>query len=304
MWCSDACNSQHKSHRTFCRHQENSLTNDHDTSLFEICTEIMLEGVESCGSFKEFFEILTRPSNTTIFDCSENDPKSYFKVIASLARSEKSKISLSEGMKTLFKIYPYTCYWKTNEDLNDVVKCFEIIINIVNTNLLELGEYLLNSKTKKIELASSGGGICLFGSLFNHSCDPNVTRIIFDDKIVFVASRPIYAGDQLFISYGYNFLNHDYEERQKGLEKYNFECDCNACINSYSSIQNLPKKFEDFNQPNFGEISYKSAIEEFKKNCKLIQNNQNLHPCYELGMLMFHNNHLLHQIGTLLNTFQ
>lgn len=47
-----------------------------------------------------------------------------------------------------------------------------------------------------------GSGLFIFGSLFNHSCAPNIDRILVDNKFVFYVRSPIKPGEQLFISYG------------------------------------------------------------------------------------------------------
>jgi hypothetical protein len=43
--------------------------------------------------------------------------------------------------------------------------------------------------------------VCLFGSLFNHSCDPDVHTFSLNNKIVFYVAKPVKAGEQLFICY-------------------------------------------------------------------------------------------------------
>jgi hypothetical protein len=49
--------------------------------------------------------------------------------------------------------------------------------------------------------ANHGVGIYPFGSFFSHSCDPNVGRTSFEDKIVFVVMKPVAKGEQLFVHY-------------------------------------------------------------------------------------------------------
>lgn len=46
-------------------------------------------------------------------------------------------------------------------------------------------------------------GNCLlpFGSLINHSCDPNIVWVLAENKFVFIAAKPIQAGAQLFHCY-------------------------------------------------------------------------------------------------------
>jgi SET domain-containing protein len=49
---------------------------------------------------------------------------------------------------------------------------------------------------------SEGRAICLFISLLNHSCDPNVNTIMVNNKEVVYTVKPIKKGEQLFMCYG------------------------------------------------------------------------------------------------------
>lgn len=51
------------------------------------------------------------------------------------------------------------------------------------------------------DIVDEGKETSLFGSLFNHSCDPNVQAIFVDNKKVYYATRNIKANEQLFVSY-------------------------------------------------------------------------------------------------------
>jgi SET domain-containing protein len=46
-----------------------------------------------------------------------------------------------------------------------------------------------------------GDGSFAFCSLLNHSCSPNVMRIVVNNRMVVIVERPIKAGDQLFDCY-------------------------------------------------------------------------------------------------------
>lgn len=47
-----------------------------------------------------------------------------------------------------------------------------------------------------------GSGIYPFGSLFNHSCVPNICRVFYNNNLIIIALRPIEAGEQIFDNYG------------------------------------------------------------------------------------------------------
>ena len=40
-----------------------------------------------------------------------------------------------------------------------------------------------------------------YGSLYNHSYDPNATTLETEDELVITATRPIRAGEEIFINY-------------------------------------------------------------------------------------------------------
>lgn len=65
-------------------------------------------------------------------------------------------------------------------------------------------------------------------SLFNHSCAPNLFNRKVVDKELFITTRPIKKGDQLFISYMKQSLNNPL--RQMTLRsKFDFVCECDKC---------------------------------------------------------------------------
>lgn len=53
-----------------------------------------------------------------------------------------------------------------------------------------------------------GSALCLFGSFFNHACDPNVLRVSLENKITFYVSKPVKKGEQLFLTYWYVTLKY------------------------------------------------------------------------------------------------
>jgi SET and MYND domain-containing protein 4 len=91
-----------------------------------------------------------------------------------------------------------------------------------------------------------GNGFYLFCSLFNHSCVPNIQRVnVVNDKVVVIVSRPIGKGEQLFDSYRPHFNVQPKAQRQASLlADYNFQCDCEACINDYP-INKYLKTFDE-----------------------------------------------------------
>lgn len=67
-------------------------------------------------------------------------------------------------------------------------------------------------------------------SLFNHSCTPNLIKIMHGTKMYLVSSRFIVAGDELCIDYK-DFSTEDTQERREILNHiWGFHCKCERCV--------------------------------------------------------------------------
>eukprot|EP00092_Neocalanus_flemingeri_P076498 GFUD01094895.1.p1 GENE.GFUD01094895.1~~GFUD01094895.1.p1 ORF type:complete len:221 (+),score=50.67 GFUD01094895.1:85-663(+) len=71
-------------------------------------------------------------------------------------------------------------------------------------------------------------------SHLNHSCDPN-TFVIYQGRVqITVAARNILPGEEICHIYFGHFGDTKKEKRQEYLlEKYHFNCNCDACENNY-----------------------------------------------------------------------
>jgi len=80
------------------------------------------------------------------------------------------------------------------------LKFYNRIMDIYDSNSVSM--HTMNiEEHKKGECNIFGKAILLFGSFFNHSCDPNVDAICYENKFVYAVNRPVKAGEQLFVSY-------------------------------------------------------------------------------------------------------
>ncbi|KAK6135538.1 hypothetical protein DH2020_030709 [Rehmannia glutinosa] len=97
---------------------------------------------------------------------------------------------------------------------------------------------------KHIEQQSSGGvdpqihgilvqvaqAVYCGGSLFNHSCQPNVHTYFLSRTLFIRATENVAAGSELELSYGPQVGEWDCSERRKFLEdQYSFICQCSGC---------------------------------------------------------------------------
>jgi len=92
-----------------------------------------------------------------------------------------------------------------------------------------------------------GAGIYATLSLFNHSCDPAVTRSFYGDQCIVRTIRSIRAGEELSDNYGAVFAMQPRSERHAKLRpQYFFECNCTACIEDwplYSELREIGPKW-------------------------------------------------------------
>lgn len=300
MYCSSTCKAEHDK---FIHHVECSRKPMPPVVVF--CTKMLLYSIDIAGGFKSLINLVNDSFGHTVFDfdLSNTKDQSYKKnlllVVHSMAMSEHSELVITENMKTTFNYPPFDSIWSTKDERELLIECFHKQLRVHNTNQLEMGEHMLEVEPEHTYWYAKriGSGLCLFASLFNHSCDANVRRTCVDNKIAFVVGKPIAAGEQLFISYGYSSYRMPREERQDHLQRYSFTCDCVACIQDYPELQNLPTFDENFIEPNFDAVDVRTAVSQFKKNCDYIEDNFKHHPCYETTRLMTHNDHLLYQIS-------
>ena len=300
MYCSNECKTEHENliHHVECNKKPLP-------SVLIVCTKMILTAVSIAGSLGRLKSLLKDSETRSVFDLDLSDPDdpsnkiNLLLVANSMAKSENSKIVITDKMKTTFNFPPFDTLWKTDEEREFLIECFHNQLRIHNTNQLEMGEHTLEffSEQNYWYVKTVGSGLCPFASLFNHSCDANISRTCIDNKIAFIVNRPVVAGEQLFLSYGYSFHRILKDERQNLLKRYSFTCDCEACTKNYPAMNDLPKYDPDFVEPDFCSLTVTQAKIKFKNNCEYIDKNIKRHPSYETTKLMIHNDHLLYQIA-------
>lgn len=298
MYCSDECKVQHEK---FIHHVE--CLKKPLPSVLIVCTKMLLTAVSIAGSLAKLRHLLGDSPPKTVFDCdlscSDNE-RNLLLVVNSMAMSEHSKIVITEKMKATFNHPPFDSLWHSDEEREFLIECFHSQLRIHNTNQLEMGEHTLEVTDDQTFwfVKTIGSGLCPFASLFNHSCDANVKRTCVDNKIAFVVAKPVLAGEQLFLSYGYSSYRFPRDERQSLLKRFSFACDCEACVKNFPELSQLPRiSRDDFIEPEFRTMSVHEAVQEFKSNCKYIEANISHHPSYETTMTMIYNDHCLNQIA-------
>ena len=91
-------------------------------------------------------------------------------------------------------------------------------------------------------------------ALINHSCDPNYRRVSHGTTTYGFASKPILRGHEITDIYCKPFSGSSIQERHRSLAKYNFTCECPACVNNWPTMDAMEGGFDRlpprmYNQP-------------------------------------------------------
>lgn len=120
-------------------------------------------------------------------------------------------------------------------------------LQTISCNAHEISMLKLNEEDRK-PLANSfangvGAGIFAIMSIFNHSCDPHVTRNFLGNRCQVRAVRKINKDEQVFDNYGVLYAVNDNDERnEKLLGQYFFQCNCIACDKRWPLYDEIPKE--------------------------------------------------------------
>uniref|UniRef100_A0A7N0THB2 SET domain-containing protein n=1 Tax=Kalanchoe fedtschenkoi TaxID=63787 RepID=A0A7N0THB2_KALFE len=133
-----------------------------------------------------------------------------------------------------------------------------------------------------LEQIRVGQAIYLSGSLFNHSCQPNV-HAYFISRTLFVRSTKfVAAGCTLEISYGPQVGQWDLKDRQQRLHNdYSFECQCEGCVDLNLSDLVL-NAFGCADRSCSGVVLEIGAAEYEKKRLRALQSSPNTSPSKQL----------------------
>lgn len=288
MFCSKKC-SESVVHRYEC----NALREESFDKL--LLQRMFYQAIEITGSLEELQKLMNRQqSSKTIMDFDFSDPKDPMngknRILATTSLAEREPWSA----EAYAKYESVTQQLETeSEDERNFLRNY--LVRCLKSMTVNFFHFFWSPN----QLQGQGFALCSLAAYFAHSCDPNVHKIDVDNKFVFVVKKPIKAEEQLFMNYDrYSYLTHSLKERQEYFNKiYTFQCACNACQNDYPQLAKLRKFDEKFVEAEIQTESLAAAKEQFKANCKYIEDNIDQYPCFEICSLMTQNYDLLHLIG-------
>ncbi|KAK5107823.1 hypothetical protein LTR62_000637 [Meristemomyces frigidus] len=122
---------------------------------------------------------------------------------------------------------------------NTVVNTFHLH-DIVTLNAFALSSHTPSDSEKQKEAST---GLWPHAAYINHSCTPNIAPEFLGDLLLFHATRPIKAGEELFHCYN---ATRDYDARQAALKTtWGFRCKCALCIAEEADGVEVRKRREE-----------------------------------------------------------
>lgn len=80
-----------------------------------------------------------------------------------------------------------------------------------------------------------------FFQLCNHSCDRNIYHFVLNDMNSMISIQTIKKGEQIYCSYGPEYLFQTTEERRAKLKYlYHYFCKCYACKHNWNPSYQIP----------------------------------------------------------------
>lgn len=277
MFCSEECQQKAASF-----HVNDKLFEVY-RGTFQKSLKLQMDAIRIAGGVDQVLELLKGSEDKTIFDFDFSNPEdpSYEKNILlalnGLCKNVQNHELDDVNPEELLNVPPFNEKPRSAEERDQLLKFIISQFQICTSNF---------TKCKR-----NHHGIFLFKSLLNHSCIPNVECHKFGKKLVSIVIRPVKAGEQIFVAYEDQTMVKEKHKRSKILQNYQFECDCDACVNDWP--QQMPKTDRKFVEPKDENLSKAEAIAEFKKNCKYIDKNAHKMPCYEVVKFLARNYSLM-----------
>lgn len=202
MFCSKKC--QKEAEKGFHQYECSILSTLKETEGWRMTFRCFFDALSLCeGSFGELEELLRKSDelSPTVFnfDFSGSDAKENAKLqlMCMLALTHSVDIETKDFKHIFQQNSRLVDMWAKHGDF--IQKFLERMMQIEILNFHGIKGRALN-QTKPYRTCVGDGGYT-FCSLINHSCCPNVMRIIVDTRMVVIVERPIKKGEQLFDCY-------------------------------------------------------------------------------------------------------
>lgn len=200
MFCSQKC--MHEANKYFHRYECGILDVLKETDNFRMALRNFFVSLSICkGNIIALKKLVDECDikKPTVFNMDlsfkENNDIELLMAVISLTNETKVKI---KDMSYIFQLSPFLKrLWKEEKEFINSFLERMMQIEILNFHGIK-GRSLSTENTVR---RCVGDGAYAFCSLLNHSCCPNVMRIVVESRMVLIVERPIEKGEQLFDCY-------------------------------------------------------------------------------------------------------
>lgn len=194
-----------------CMHEGNHLFHDYECNILEILKETgnfrmairnFFVSLSLCnGNIDELKRLMEESDekNPTIFnfDFSLRENNSKDLLMAMMSLTHKTDVRMSDISYIFQHHKSLKRLWTSEKEF--INKYLERMMKVEILNFHGIKGRSLSDKCSYRKCV--GDGSYAFCSLINHSCCPNVMRIVVENRMVLIVERPIKAGEQLFDCY-------------------------------------------------------------------------------------------------------
>lgn len=250
MFCGEECRSQNEVHQKFCGSTINRMPHD-----VRFAAESLLYGIVQFSDANEMMSFVeeTLAKRGTQIPNAINDSRTKYGFVLSL-KPTVDDINYDQ----VYMIF-------TGISDNSVVKSMFSSTRSQRFLMHLCAEHLSILKNNSFNICVANGiakeKMGLVVSLFNHACAPNVFNYASVDSDVFVTTRPIKKGEQLFISYSLNGT---------APTEFDFLCKCDKCEpNCKAADRSMMKSDQNFkflttvSKENYRSANVKEKCEQF-----------------------------------------
>ena len=189
-------------------------------------------------SYLAIFNLITNSSLRKLNDLFRRAFVSFFLVKFLLKVNFMPSLPASKDQKGINEFIDNTCF------IGGLIlrHSQSISCNAHEVSLLKLGDESRKAMAKSFA-DGIGAGIYAILSLFNHSCDPHVTRYFRGSRCQVRAIRRIKKDEEVYDNYGAIYAVNDFGQRQEKLiEQYYFQCTCTACEQNWPLYAKIPSE--------------------------------------------------------------
>ncbi|XP_058819604.1 SET and MYND domain-containing protein 4 [Topomyia yanbarensis] len=131
-------------------------------------------------------------------------------------------------------------YYKTKDSESFIGGLLLHNLQLLQFNAHEISELQRENERDVGNSVFIGGGLYPTLALFNHSCEPGVTRYYRGNSVCVRTVKNISAGSMVAENYGPIFTQVSREERRNTLlNQYKFECCCRACAEIWPKFSDM-----------------------------------------------------------------